>query len=1727
MEEKAEVQNYRNQDLANMLEALANRFSRFEANLSEVQNDIQTISIRVSTLERSSPTNSSGIKEAEEFHTARVFPEEQKNKKASVQNGPGDSDPDHSASDDDNFDPRLPKTPKARGGNSRRTSIFQKTLSQGDANATRLVLQAKQPDYSHIFLKYLTVRAVFTFFEAIRKYETSYQVKLPVATLIADNLRETIIAMDKTMTDEKFYCLSNKTLYKTIQRLILPLNKPEFHDKLSANVTFSLKPNYRPSPTDFRHFYEMLLLYRQNFRKVFELLAEKNASAVPKIDNKEGGIIKLFLSKIPYEYGTRVFKCLDQQKFDNIDTFMDSFYNYVEGHNSISKAARTFGQCFGGTEYKGKAADNSYLANIDSNMEEQPTEELQTEYQIGYPSDDESGSELEDQIAAMQELKPSAKREGPLVCFTKITHGVCTKPGCKYEHKEEFVAKAREQQIERMKRLNSAPSKTALLQRPKHNVPHQSFSCILETSVAEQFREDFILSNIMPASWFVRSIHKEGTIGTDAGNIPIQKVLFDSGATTASYISSDFVSEHFELLEPYIESVKGKVKLAAADVEVAITQRLRLTVSFSDSTGRVHTSEVYFYALPGSHNSMVIGFPAIVASFGSLFIDMVKTAIDEYAGEPSHELTSLQDGLLDPWTVLPEEEAPEDIATDLPCSFTDALHFMEMSYEEAKEEFFSQIEEHVSAEFRSATKVVELLKTQGVKAFVPSNWEGIKGIPPLELQWKTELPERMRPKARPVNPKLFEAAQLEFSRLCKYMYKPSNSPIASCLVIAPKATKPFIRFCGDYVGINKYINVGHFPIPHVQRSLDKIAQYKVFLDVDLVNAFHQVKLAALTSERLSVQTPWGQVAPQFMPEGIAPATFILQETISNIFKDFDEFVIAIFDNLLVLAHDYDDAYRKLELVIQKSIEHNLYLKFSKSWLGFDRVNFFGYVCKKGSYGLSDDRKQALTAFDPPKSLKQMQSFLGAALYFKGFVPNYSTLAAPLHEMTKQSATWNNDTWNAETLAAFAQFKGALQSSFNIFYPDYSLPWVLRTDASQVGVGSALFQLFQETPSAEIVYQPILFASEKFSDPARRWSTIEQEAYACYFGIKKCSYYLRCKSFILETDHRNLQWIEQSQVPKVTRWRIFMQSFHFSIRHIPGRDNRIADWLSRIPDDSPDAEPLHAMEGEREVGAPKLNLLDKVHGGRMGHHGARKTWTSLNELFPGHRIPFRVVQDYVSSCAVCQKDRLGLSDALQPAYRTLLNADKRRTVGVDTLTISPMDKFGNLYVTVIVVHATKLVALYPSPNKDALSTAMALFKFFSTYGVYERLASDPGSDLTSEVIDHLTSWYGIRHVFSLVDRHESNGVEGSNKSILRHLKALVADERVADRWSDPTIIYLVQYMLNAQVSSETGLSPFHAHFGTEDATYFRLPDSATVTQTTQEFVRLLDENLKTLWEISESVQRRHLEERGANVDPELQNQYQKGDLVLFQFNAKGGPAPSKLAMKYMGPYEVLSQHKNDVECRHLSMKTVHKFDVCRLKIFTGSRDEAERVARIDHDQYELDCILYYRGNPSIRTTMEFWVRYKDGEEKWLTWSKDLFDTVQYEAFCRSKPPLFPLLFSAKEAAEKAKLLNKQAITKVQPGDRVFVDLRSRGGATWYNAIGLPDAEKLTYVLACEYGAWVSPKRLKIKLNCAITNEQFSVDHTFVVAYGSVHVFDATYMVLVDKKLCREYPTIMPH
>jgi hypothetical protein len=499
------------------------------------------------------------------------------------------------------------------------------------------------------------------------------------------------------------------------------------------------------------------------------------------------------------------------------------------------------------------------------------------------------------------------------------------------------------------------------------------------------------------------------------------------------------------------------------------------------------------------------------------------------------------------------------------------------------------------------------------------------------------------------------------------------------------------------------------------------------------------------------------------------------------------------------------------------------------------------------------------------------------------MPDFAKLAAKLHDMTKKTFKWDPSTWTVDYSAIFEEFKRQLLESTALFYPDYSLEWVLRVDASELGVGFVLFQIWVRSSPDDIVHQPILFGSQKFSDQALHWDTYNKEAYAMYYSVKLCEYYLRAKPFRLEGDHRNLIWIEASSVPKVIRWRIYLQGFAFTfINHISGRENIVADWQSRLFNMSEDSASGSGPEdashsADESTAISQYEMLRRVHGKRSAHFGARRTWLLLNKHFPGHKIPYAAAVEYVLMCGICQKVRLGMNDALVPSVRTLKNPGPRRVVGIDFLTLVK-DDFGSIGVYVIRDHHTKLVAIYPVSANNAENAALSIFTYCVTYAAFEVLISDPGSDFMSETIEILNEWFGIHHRVSLVDRHESNGVEGANKQILRHLKTLLCDERINKRWSVPSVIGWVSFIMNSFDDSESGLSPYVLTFGSDVSRYLNFPASGIKSDTAPEFVKQLDADLAAVRAVALEYQQSLVEKR---VDKTfVQNMYQPGDLVLL-------------------------------------------------------------------------------------------------------------------------------------------------------------------------------------------------------------------------------------------------------
>ena len=430
--------------------------------------------------------------------------------------------------------------------------------------------------------------------------------------------------------------------------------------------------------------------------------------------------------------------------------------------------------------------------------------------------------------------------------------------------------------------------------------------------------------------------------------------------------------------------------------------------------------------------------------------------------------------LVYPWDNL-DEKCEEEESTPDPLSFNeDVLRFMETPIEVSRQEYLDSLPDHISKEWMEHNpKILQLLrKVSCIDLFAPTAWNGLK-IDPVKLETVGVLPTRLSPQARPVRSELFENAKKEFDRLLKYFYELSTSSIASPLVIAAKATAPFLRFCGDYRVVNKYIKIPQTPIPIPVHELQKAAKFHVFVDIDMANSFHQIPLSPEFSDLLSVKTPWGLVRPKFLPEGVGPASGLLQDIVRTIFHDFEDWTVVIFDNFLICADNYDDAYEKLEKVIERCSEFGVVLKLKKSWFGVKEVNFFGYVVTHGKWRMSDERKAAISDMVFPNTTKQMQSFLGAALFFHHHIPDYSEWTSRLYEMTHIGFAWDPGKWTYDYKGHFDKFKAHITKAVELFFPDYSLPWIVRCDASEHAVGACLYQEFTG-PKNVLIHQPICF-----------------------------------------------------------------------------------------------------------------------------------------------------------------------------------------------------------------------------------------------------------------------------------------------------------------------------------------------------------------------------------------------------------------------------------------------------------------------------------------------------------------------------------------------------------------------------------------------------------------------------------------------------------------------------
>ena len=1317
--------------------------------------------------------------------------------------------------------------------------------------------------------------------------------------------------------------------------------------------------------------------------------------------------------------------------------------------------------------------------------------------------------------------------------------------------------------------------KKARERQKKHAVSHKDANISQSLLIATFFFNNLASTLTMPPRAQHFAVHLTGTILLPENKSIEAETLFDSGCIGANYMSRSFYNKHTQELAPYTQTTDARVFLGDFVTSKPISLMLDLCVRYIYNEA-THQATIRFGILEGEGRDLIIGNPTIFTQFGWLYHTMVTNAVNQYAlpvfsgfcddlavNSISYRDQPPPEGAIYPWTKDILEEAPEDDTIPEASSFRpEVLQFLATTHAEELLKFETFLKTNVDADFLSNTKVRDLL-IEYTTNFVKEEWKGLN-IDPVEFTFSDDMPERMKPKAHPIPMKLQEATKKEFDRLLGYFFEPCQSDWASPLTVAPKATDPFVRLCVNLQRVNKYIRFGHPPIPNVQHTLHKLKGFKYFLDIDARNGYHQVPLADETSKRLSVQTPWGQFRPKFLCEGTCNGTAVFQQTMMDIFNSLniegeEEWLFVLHDNFLIGAHSHLDAYEKLAKFLQRAKDFNVYLKMEKTHLGQTKQHFFGYDIEENKFSMSPDRAIALESVPFPSSAKAavnataMRSFLGQTRIFQPFVPDYSEISGPLDEMTSKNFNWDKNTWLKLYEDIFHTFKARLKETMSLFYPNYDYDWILRTDASVYGYGGVLYQNYIDNAGKK-VFEPLKFMSHKFSDPATRWDTFTQECYAIFACIKECEYLLRGKPFIIETDHNNLLWLEASQVPKIIRQHLYIRSFTTWIRHVPGKSNT-ADYWSRLVQDSTTSPTLQALfvclEHEswddfifaglgtsgviesletyqkqaqlKDANIPQElsheDMLASVHGGNMLHQGARRTWLLLNQVYPGHRIPLRTVQEYIENCAICQKHKQGLRDTLKPYYRVLKPESHRITVGIDTLTITPTDKRGFTAIITIVNQYTHFVYLYPVKSHTAKEMANAIMSYICNFGLIDEILSDPGSELMSKAIQELNAWLGLRHKVSLTDVHTSNGCENSNRQVIEHLSAITSDLRLKDEWSDPLILGLIQFHFNSSLSREAGIAPFHAMFGSQDDTYYSLDPKLAIKDIQTSYIQLLDQSLKTLREISSKHQAHIAKERLSRNKG--MNQFVVGDLVLKTVTTPTHPwKPEKIGAKFTGPWEVKSVYLNDYVCDHVTQNITETFHVEMLKPFFGSLEEAKKVALLDFNQHFVNSVRGYCGNPHKRKTCEFFVEFSDGDTIWCDWDPDLHVNEAFQRFCTTTPELWPLLLTSEEAIKAKSAINKTPIQNLTVGQQIYVDLRAIG-VLWYNEVfsqlvleaGLPNEDLSTYVVPFKVDSFTRD-RMSVYVTCPLLNVVLFWKHDQVKSWGQYHTMQASH-ILVDE------------
>ena len=613
----------------------------------------------------------------------------------------------------------------------------------------------------------------------------------------------------------------------------------------------------------------------------------------------------------------------------------------------------------------------------------------------------------------------------------------------------------------------------------------------------------------------------------------------------------------------------------------------------------------------------------------------------------------------------------------------------------------------------------------------------------------------------------------------------TDSPFASpCLVVDkkddPDGTTGKMRLCTDLREVNKWCTQNPFPLPNIQDLLQRTGGAKYFSRIDLKDSFWQLPLTQDSRKYTAFVTPSHHVQYTCLPFGYRSSPQLFSKFMrSHVLRELlhDRRVGQYVDDVFVACQTEQECAKLTYVILKRYAEVGLIINLAKTQVCKPEIKLLGRTLDgRTRTTRSESREKALNSKDP-HDIHTLRSFCGLLETFRERIPHFSTIMKPINELRKKGVPFH---WNDECQQAKQKLMDIITSDPILCLPDWSLPFELMTDASNLGTGAVLFQRDQrESKNRQL--RLIGFHSYAFNRHELSYCVAEKEALAIIKALKYFRTYLESRKFIIRTDHAALTALKSKEEPRgrLCRWMVFLMGFDYDIIHRSGSQHHDADCISRLflphnneitTSQMDTRKPIQVTGGSQQHNVMsvihvhddnatlKYEILatyhDSTHSG--GHSGRRATIAKITPRFQWKGM-HRDITDYVRSCHVCQTIKFKYKRKV--TYLPLpVHADTPyEAVNID---FGELSKRSDTITTtksflVLVDQHTRMV--HVKPMKESSSAVINFFLAQDFLHLIHKIVSDNGSAFTSASFKSFCKDHNITHVTTSINNPSANSL----------------------------------------------------------------------------------------------------------------------------------------------------------------------------------------------------------------------------------------------------------------------------------------------------------------------------------------------------------------------------------